>query len=194
MGQHRVRRATLGTAAAGLLVLVVPAVAADEGPTVIDPLEGEPAPSADDIADSIRSFEPEVRPIKVAEPRSLREEREESHGTVVSVASDVLFAFDSAELSTRAEQTVRDATSTLPDDVGTIEVVGHTDSVGTDEYNQDLSQRRAEAVAAVLEEELGEAVDIRTEGRGSQEPVVEESEDDPGAAARNRRVEIAWPS
>jgi OmpA-OmpF porin, OOP family len=192
MARGRVGRGTLCIAVVGLLALVGPALAADEGPTSIDPLEGEPVPSADEIAESIRELDPEVRSIEVAEPRSLREEREEEDGTVVSVASDVLFAFDSAELSERAEQTVRDVIAGLRDDVGTIQVVGHTDSVGSDEYNRDLSERRAEAVAAVLTEELGTAVDVRTEGRGSQEPVVEESEEDPVAAARNRRVEITW--
>jgi outer membrane protein OmpA-like peptidoglycan-associated protein len=192
MGSGRRRRAVAGALVVAFAALVTPAAATDGGPTVIDPLEGEEAPSQGELAESIRDLDPQVRSIEAAEPRSLREEREEDHGTVVSVASDVLFAFDSAELSARAEQTVRDVAADLPEDIALVEVVGHTDSAGTDAYNQDLSERRAEAVAAVLIHQLGAEIDLRTAGRGSQEPVAEESEEEPGAAARNRRVEITW--
>ena len=187
-------RVPQAVAAVALLAVAAPPAAADVGPTVIDPFEDEPVPSAAEVADTISELEPEVHEIELDEPRSLREEREEEAVTVVTVASDVLFAFDSAELSERAEQTVHDVLTGLPDAVTSIEVVGHSASVGSDDYNDDLSQRRAEAVASVLSDELGDEVSIDTEGRGSHEPVAEETEDDPGAAARNRRVEITWSS
>jgi OmpA-OmpF porin, OOP family len=164
--------------------------AQEGGPQVVDPLEDGDVPTAAEIADSISPLEPEVRQLEV-ETRSLREERQEDDLAIVSVASDVLFPFDSAELTQRAEATVRDLAADLVDAAGTVTVVGHTDSVGTAAYNQDLSERRAAAVAAVLEEEL-DGVEVVTEGRGSREPLVRESDDDPSAAARNRRVEIGY--
>lgn len=188
----RIRRRTLAvtSAVAGLLAVAVAVPgAAQDGPTVIDPLEGEPPPSAAEVAATVSSLEPEVRPLELGEPRSLREEVEEADARTVTLGSDVLFDFDSAELSARAAATLRDLAAELPDDVVDVEVVGHTDSVGTDAYNLDLSQRRADAVAEVLAQELSD-VDPSTEGRGSQEPVAQESEGDPGAAARNRRVEV----
>lgn len=172
-------------------LLAVPAVGQEDDPPVFDPLADGDAPSAADIADSIRSIEPVVNPLEVSEPRSLREEVEEER-TTVTIASDVLFAFDSDELSPRAEATVRQLAAEVGDATGTVDVIGHTDSVGDDAYNQDLSERRAAAVAAVLAEELGDQVDLATAGRGSSEPVADESDEDPGAAARNRRVEIVF--
>lgn len=167
-------------------------VGQDAGPTVVDPLADGPVPTAAEIAERIRPIEPVVRRYELPEPRSLRQEVAEGERTTVSIASDVLFAFDSAELSERAEVTVRELAQDVRDAVGTVSVVGHTDSVGTDAYNQDLSERRAAAVAEVLADELGGDVDLVTEGRGSSEPVADESDGDAVAAAQNRRVEIAY--
>lgn len=192
MGAGRTTR--LAVAVATLLVgtgAVGTATAAQEdGPRHVDPLEDADPPTAAEIADSITPLEPEVRQLEV-ETRALREERQEDDVAVVSIATDVLFAFDSAELSDRAETTVRDLAADLVDVGGTVTVVGHTDSVGTDAYNQDLSERRAASVAAVLADEL-DGIELVTEGRGSSEPIAPESDDDPSAAARNRRVEISY--
>ena len=66
--------------------------------------------------------------------------------------------------------------------------VGHTDSVGTDAYNQKLSVRRAEAVKGYLVSKGIEANRVYTEGKGEKQPVA----DNKSAAgrAKNRRVEI----
>ena len=66
--------------------------------------------------------------------------------------------------------------------------VGHTDSIGTDAYNQRLSVRRAEAVKAYLVSKGIEANRVYTEGKGEKQPVA----DNKSAAgrAKNRRVEI----
>lgn len=186
------RSAAVVATVAVAALLAVPALGQEEGPTVIDPLDDGDVPTAAEIAERVSPIEAVVNPIEVPEPRSLRQDVDEGERTTVSIASDVLFAFDSAQLSARAEATVRDLAQDVRGATGTVSVVGHTDSVGTDAYNDDLSERRAEAVAAILADELGGDVDLVTEGRGSREPVAEESEEDPGAAARNRRVEIAF--
>lgn len=66
--------------------------------------------------------------------------------------------------------------------------VGHTDSVGTDAYNQKLSVRRAEAVKAYLVSKGIEANRVYTEGKGKKQPVADNKTAE--GRAKNRRVEI----
>jgi outer membrane protein OmpA-like peptidoglycan-associated protein len=69
-----------------------------------------------------------------------------------------------------------------------VHVVGHTDSVGSDEYNQGLSQRRANAVGDYLISRGVPAARIRTEGRGEREP--RDTNATEAGRQLNRRVEI----
>jgi len=66
--------------------------------------------------------------------------------------------------------------------------VGHTDSVGTDAYNQRLSVRRSEAVKAYLTSKGVEKNRVYTEGKGEKQPVADNKTRD--GRAKNRRVEI----
>ncbi len=66
--------------------------------------------------------------------------------------------------------------------------VGHTDSIGSDAYNDRLSLRRAEAVKAYLVSKGIPADKVRTEGRGKREPVADNAT--PEGRAKNRRVEV----
>ena len=66
--------------------------------------------------------------------------------------------------------------------------IGHTDSIGTDEYNQKLSVRRAESVKAYLASKGIEANRIYTEGKGEKQPVADNRTGE--GRAKNRRVEI----
>ena len=70
----------------------------------------------------------------------------------------------------------------------TLTVVGHTDNVGTDKYNQDLSQRRALSVAQYLESKKVNPVRLATAGKGESEPVA--SNNTEAGRQQNRRVEI----
>ena len=73
----------------------------------------------------------------------------------------------------------------------TLEVViavGHTDSIGTDAYNQRLSVRRAESVKAYLVSRGIEANRVYTEGKGEKQPVADNKTRE--GRAKNRRVEI----
>ena len=70
----------------------------------------------------------------------------------------------------------------------TLTVVGHTDNVGTDKYNQDLSQRRAYSVAQYFESKRVAAVRLATAGKGEKEPVASNANE--AGRQLNRRVEI----
>jgi hypothetical protein len=84
----------------------------------------------------------------------------------IRLPSDVLFAFGSADLSPAA----RKAIAVVGDEVGvsggTITIEGHTDAIGTDAANQQLSERRAAAVRAALQAELGGSFTYRSIGFG----------------------------
>ncbi|WP_046470094.1 OmpA family protein [Allosalinactinospora lopnorensis] len=115
----------------------------------------------------------------------------------ISLHSDVMFEFDESELTADAEEVVRQAagslTSNVDPDNSEITVIGHTDGKGTDAYNQNLSEERAETVRTLLVEELDDNYTYVVEGRGSTEPVaVEGGPDDEEARARNRRVEFSY--
>ncbi|PFG21296.1 OmpA family protein [Serinibacter salmoneus] len=108
----------------------------------------------------------------------------------VSLASEVLFAPESAELNSDAQGVLeRTAAQVQQAGASEVSVVGHTDDVGTDSYNDDLSLRRAQAVAQALTPLLPQ-VAMTVEGRGKREPVAEGTSDE--ARAANRRVEVSF--
>jgi OOP family OmpA-OmpF porin len=101
----------------------------------------------------------------------------------------LLFAFDSAEIQPEFTSELDAAAEILLDNPDvTVRIDGHTDSVGSEEYNMGLSERRAEAVAAYLEE-AGVARDRMTVAWfGESQPIA--SNDSADGRALNRRVEI----
>ena len=109
----------------------------------------------------------------------------------VTLASDVTFASDSADLAPGAEaqlQTVAGQLGQHPDG-GTLTIVGHTDDIQDDAYNQTLSEKRANAVKTRLEQ-LTKLDKWKTtvSGKGESEPKIKDTTDE--ARAANRRVEI----
>jgi len=122
------------------------------------------------------------------ELNTILETRETERGLVVNV-SDVLFDFDSANLKPGAREKVARIASILhshPD--LKIEVEGHTDSVGSDSYNQRLSERRAESVRTGLVQQGVSRDVVGTAGFGESRPVA--TNGTPSGRQQNRRVEI----
>jgi outer membrane protein OmpA-like peptidoglycan-associated protein len=122
------------------------------------------------------------------ELNTILETRETERGLVVNV-SDVLFDFDSANLKPGAREKVARIASILhshPD--LKIEVEGHTDSVGSDSYNQRLSERRAESVRTGLVQQGVNRDVVGTAGFGESRPVA--TNGTPSGRQQNRRVEI----
>jgi outer membrane protein OmpA-like peptidoglycan-associated protein len=111
-------------------------------------------------------------------------------GIAVTFPEGILFPFDSAALRPEARDNLRELADSLRDNSRTeVLIVGHTDSKGTGDYNQSLSQRRARSAADYLNSQGVSGARLRTDGRGENEPIA--SNDDESGRQRNRRVEVA---
>jgi OOP family OmpA-OmpF porin len=108
---------------------------------------------------------------------------------VIVLSDKVLFDFNSSTLTPAANQVLADISKRLSDSaiIGVL-VKGHTDSVGSEAFNQQLSQRRADSVAAFLVSQGVAADKLHTEGHGEGQPVADNATDE--GRAQNRRVEI----
>jgi OOP family OmpA-OmpF porin len=107
----------------------------------------------------------------------------------VTYAADAFFDFDKAVVKPAGKAKLDDLVSKVQGiNLEVIIAVGHTDSVGSDAYNQKLSVRRAEAVKAYLVSKGIEKNRIYTEGKGEKQPVA--SNKTAEGRAKNRRVEI----
>jgi outer membrane protein OmpA-like peptidoglycan-associated protein len=116
------------------------------------------------------------------------ETRETARGLIVNL-SDVLFDVDRATLKPGAREKLARVAGILASHPDLhIEIEGHTDSTGSDDYNQRLSERRAESVRAYLVEQHVAPAVVGTAGFGESRPVATN-----GTAAgrqQNRRVEL----
>jgi outer membrane protein OmpA-like peptidoglycan-associated protein len=129
-----------------------------------------------------------------------RKLREETAGTGVDVIRDgdnlvlrmpsgITFAYDRADVQPQFQPTLNDVASVLAQYPKTyIDVYGHTDSDGTDAYNQGLSERRAQSVASYLTSHGVQSARIATRGYGETQPIA--SNETEAGKASNRRVEI----
>ncbi len=107
----------------------------------------------------------------------------------VTFAADAFFDFNKADLKPEAKAKLDDLVDkTKGINLEVIIAVGHTDSVGSDEYNQRLSVRRSEAVKAYLVSKGVESNRVYTEGKGEKQPVADNKTSE--GRAKNRRTEI----
>lgn len=108
---------------------------------------------------------------------------------MLNMPNDITFDFDRSDVKPQFSGTVQTVARNLADfQSTTVDVIGHTDSTGTDAYNQGLSQRRADSVARALIGSGVQSVRIVALGRGETQPVA--SNATPDGQARNRRVEL----
>lgn len=116
-------------------------------------------------------------------------EVDNGNAILVNLPDGVTFDVDSSTLKPQFRSTldqIAQSLQTYPDSL--IDVYGHTDSTGSDQYNQALSQRRAQTVADYLAMRGVSGARIRSQGYGETMPVA--TNDTDAGRALNRRVEI----
>jgi len=108
---------------------------------------------------------------------------------VLEMPSDVTFAFNKSDIRPRFYTALDAVARTLNQYPATyVDVIGHTDAIGTASYNQTLSERRAESVASFIQDREEIPARLYVAGRGKFEPIASNATIEGRAA--NRRVEI----
>jgi outer membrane protein OmpA-like peptidoglycan-associated protein len=180
------RRAALAAGVALGLALPLPAHA--------DGVNDLPAVSEADLRKSVSDIRAEVDDISL-EVEDVEATTTEDSETVVTLKSDVLFAFGKSDLPGSAQPKIAELVETLPKGAR-LKVHGHTDSIGGTSANRKLSQERAEAVAAGVRKARPDLrLDVR--GFGESQPVEANTnggKDNPEGRALNRRVELRYSS
>jgi outer membrane protein OmpA-like peptidoglycan-associated protein len=116
-------------------------------------------------------------------------ERLEDDLLKINLSNEVSFGFDSAQLKPAFLKTLDKVSDVLRRfDRSIVHVIGHTDSVGAERYNQSLSERRAQSVADYMSRQGVSLGRLRTEGRGELEP--RDSNTTEAGRQLNRRVEL----
>src|SRR5437667_7988090 len=119
---------------------------------------------------------------------SILQTRDSARGLIVNM-SDVLFDTGSYTLKPGAREKLAKISGIVLAHPGlSLQIEGHTDSVGGDEFNQQLSERRADSVRDFLPEQGAAPSSISTHGFGKPQRVA--SNDTPEGRQRNRRVEL----
>jgi len=132
---------------------------------------------------------PAPAPAAAPAPRAAAPAAPVAAASKVTYAADAFFDFDKAVVKPAGKTKLDDLVSKVKGiNLEVIIAVGHTDSVGSDAYNQKLSVRRAEAVKAYLVSKGIEKNRIYTEGKGEKQAVASNVTSE--GRAKNRRVEI----
>jgi outer membrane protein OmpA-like peptidoglycan-associated protein len=119
---------------------------------------------------------------------SILQTRDTARGLIVNM-SDVLFDTGSYTLKPGAREMLAKISGIVLAHPGlNLQIEGHTDSVGSDDFNQQLSERRANSVGNFLSQQGVPASSITARGFGKTQPVA--TNDSPEGRQRNRRVEI----
>jgi OOP family OmpA-OmpF porin len=159
--------ATAGPGCDGAIAKVVAAPA--PAPVVVAPRVAAPAPA------------PKPAPVPVPVPVTV--------ATKVTYAADAFFDFNKSVVKPEGKAKLDDLIGKIKGiNLEVIIAVGHTDSVGSDAYNQKLSVNRSEAVKAYLVSKGIEKNRVYTEGKGEKQPVADNKTAE--GRAKNRRVEI----
>lgn len=134
-----------------------------------------------------REFERELEDERAANQLEIERLRDDT--LKLTVDSEVSFDFDRSEIKPAFKPSLDKLAAVLGKyDRTIVHVVGHTDSVGRDDYNQQLSERRASSVANYLASRGVPQGRLRSEGRGEREP--RDSNATEAGRQLNRRVEL----
>lgn len=126
---------------------------------------------------------------QAAELEKVAETKRTEKGILVNLKDDLLFSTGSATLTPEAKTQLNQLSEVLVKyPSNQITVVGHTDDVGSDAFNKQLSKRRANAVKEALLEDGVPSSQLRAEGLGESDPLIQSTSR--VARAKNRRVEL----
>lgn len=142
--------------------------------------------AADEAADATAEAEPEAAPEPAPAPEPVAKE---PIVTMATIGGEALFDSNADALNASGEQALAELISELEtfQEISAIEVIGHTDATGPEDYNQALSERRAAAVSAFLTSAYPN-VDVTSSGMGESSPIATNSTSE--GRQLNRRVEI----
>ena len=119
---------------------------------------------------------------------------EVAEGTMLTLPEDILFDFDSSELRQEADEEIDKLVQLAEETDELMTIIGHTDSRGADDYNQKLSEERAQAVVDALVNKNVAEERLEAIGKGASEPIAEnthsDGSDNPEGRQKNRRVEV----
>jgi OOP family OmpA-OmpF porin len=132
---------------------------------------------------------PEPKPAPPPAPPKPAPEKPKPVAEKITFAADVLFDFDKSVIKPEGRSKLDDLAGKAKGvNLEVVIAIGHADSIGSDEYNQRLSVRRAESVKAYLVSKGIEPNRVYTEGKGEKQPVA--SNKTAEGRAKNRRTEI----
>ena len=141
----------------------------------------KPAPQPEQAKEEPKPAPAPEAPKPAAKPKPVAEK--------VTFAADVLFDFDKSDIKPEGRSKLDDLAGKMKTiNLEVVIAIGHTDSIGTDAYNQKLSVRRAESVKKYLSSKGVEGNRIYTEGKGEKQPVASNKTKE--GRAKNRRTEI----
>lgn len=186
----------VATACTGALLLTGAVAAAADTESPSPEATEQPDLTGDSWDQAVIAYDPDDAIMRYDRDRFVEYlgDREADEDNVIVLETDILFEPNSWELPDSASAAIDELVADVPDGAVT-EVTGHTDSRPVPESfdfdNQTLSERRADAVAEVLETERPD-FDITVEGLGDSEPAETEDPEEPGTFAANRRVEIRY--
>lgn len=174
-----------------------PAVTTLEAPQAVPVTQLEPPQPATATTTTLTTTQPaRTTTTSVQQTLTALNAQKTSEGIRIDLPEDILFDFDKSELRPSAKPTLTKLSSLLnyyrnaP-----VSIYGHTDSKGRDDYNQSLSERRANAVRTYFVQTFGIKGDrLEARGFGESKPVAPNTKpdgsDDPQARQKNRRVEV----
>ena len=131
------------------------------------------------------------KPVEVVKPVEVPKPAPQPVKVAITIQAEALFDFDKSVLKPDGKKSIDDAIEKMKKvDVEMVIATGHTDSIGTDAYNQKLSERRATTVKEYMVSQGIPAAKITTLGKGETQPVASNKTSD--GRAKNRRVDIEF--
>ncbi|MDQ3679661.1 MAG: OmpA family protein [Actinomycetota bacterium] len=171
----------------------LPASRVETGAQVVSEITGQPSGQSGSQVGASQVSQAESNLAQLGATRT-------DQGVVVTVPEKVLFDFDKSDVKAEARPILEKVAQLIAYYAKARPVVrGFTDDKGSDDYNQTLSERRAEAVKSYLVSNLGvDGGRLSTEGAGEKSPVAPntrpDGSDNPEGRAQNRRVEVLFPN